>query len=119
MRSDFADRFFIGVVSMFQGWCQHRLTGRLAVLFSVFSVLLAACATDASREAFRDSESGLELAREHAAIHCMTLRDCAQAWNRARAFAHADRAEHGRNDRDADAAPIRRGLFLGGPRNRG
>ncbi|WP_321858349.1 hypothetical protein [Paraburkholderia tropica] len=92
MRSDFADRFFIGVVSMFQGWCQHRRTGRLAVLFSVFSVfsvLLAACATDASREAFRDSESGLELAREHAAIHCMTLRDCAQAWNRARAFVQA------------------------------
>jgi hypothetical protein len=52
----------------------------------LFAALLAACASDASREAFRHTETGLEAAREQAAIQCTTPGDCAQAWSRTRAF---------------------------------
>ena len=57
-----------------------------AWLASLLASLLAACATDASREAFRQTETGLQAIREQAAIHCAAPVDCAQAWSRARVF---------------------------------
>lgn len=52
----------------------------------MLAVMLAACATDASREAFRHTETELEEAREQGAIECTAPGDCAQAWSRARCF---------------------------------
>ena len=50
------------------------------------AVLLCACAADASREAFRRSETELEAARERGSIECATPGDCELAWKRARQF---------------------------------
>lgn len=50
------------------------------------AAMLGACATDASREAFRHSETELEAAREHGSVECRTPGDCEQAWARARRF---------------------------------
>lgn len=50
---------------------------------------LAACATNAGRDAFRRSETQLEAARKHALIECATPDECARAWSRARAFVQA------------------------------
>jgi hypothetical protein len=63
------------------------LSSRRRFLYSILQMaILAACATDASREAFRHTETELEAAREQAAIECSTPGDCAQAWNAALAF---------------------------------
>ncbi|WP_042338963.1 hypothetical protein [Paraburkholderia ferrariae] len=48
--------------------------------------MLAACATQDRLEAFQQSETALEAAREQAAIECATPGACAQAWERTRAF---------------------------------
>ncbi|CAB3799002.1 hypothetical protein LMG28688_04865 [Paraburkholderia caffeinitolerans] len=64
----------------------HGSRLRRALVPVLLTALLAACATDASREAFRHTETGLEAAREQAVIHCAAPGDCAQAWSHARAF---------------------------------
>lgn len=58
----------------------------LAIALAGTLAAFAACATDASREAFRRSETDLETARENGAIKCATRGDCVQAWGRARLF---------------------------------
>ncbi|WP_322047341.1 hypothetical protein [Paraburkholderia sp. J67] len=52
----------------------------------VLALTLVACATDASRSAFRRSEADLEAAREQAQVECADSQACAQAWGRARLF---------------------------------
>lgn len=64
----------------------YRFLALRALLTISLAVILGACATDASREAFRRSETELEAARERGLTECMTPGDCEQAWNRARRF---------------------------------
>lgn len=56
------------------------------VLAFVLALTLGACATDASRSAFRRSEADLQAAREQAEVECADSQACAQAWGRARQF---------------------------------
>jgi hypothetical protein len=55
----------------------------------LLTATLMACATDARLEAFRQTETELEAAREQAAIECTTSSECAQVWDRARVFVAA------------------------------
>jgi hypothetical protein len=64
----------------------NRSTARRALWPVLLIVTLAACTTEASREAFRHTESELEAVREQAAIECRSPDECTQAWNGARAF---------------------------------
>ncbi len=52
----------------------------------VLALTLAACASDASRLAFRRAEADLEAAREQAQVECTDYAACEQAWGRARLF---------------------------------
>ncbi|MCG5076262.1 hypothetical protein [Paraburkholderia tagetis] len=60
--------------------------GLRVLVLVLATAMLVACASDASHDAFRHTETELEAAREQALIECTTPGDCAQAWNRARAF---------------------------------
>lgn len=61
-----------------------RLLHGIAVI--VVTALFAACVTEADRDAFRSSETGLEAARSVAEVTCSTAGACAEAWQRARLF---------------------------------
>jgi hypothetical protein len=65
---------------------QRLLRLQVSLLVSLLELTLVACATDASRMAFRNSETELELAREHARVECAEPQACDQAWGRARLF---------------------------------
>ncbi|MCG5076961.1 hypothetical protein [Paraburkholderia tagetis] len=62
------------------------LISRRALCAALLMATLAACASDAAREAFLLTETGLEAARRQAIVECATPGECAQAWERARAF---------------------------------
>lgn len=77
---------FHGYPTMLRRHRPLRFPDLLPALALLLALALVACATDASRSAFRRSEVDLAAAREQAQVECADPQACSQAWDRARLF---------------------------------
>ncbi|SDG43869.1 hypothetical protein [Paraburkholderia phenazinium] len=53
---------------------------------AIAAAVLAGCSTESQLSAFRDTETQLQEAREHAWVTCISRSACDQVWNRTRLY---------------------------------
>jgi len=53
---------------------------------AIMAAVLAACSTESQLTVFRNTETQLQRAREHAWVNCVSRTACDQVWNRTRLY---------------------------------